>query len=136
MRISDWSSDVCSSDLRRVDRVLDAVRLARREDGTEAIADRSIDQRAGDDADERAEGEDLQRDAEEGRHQVHQPERKQRNESEHQEVAQRVLLKARPHAGQPGAGAVRSEEHTTELPSLMANQYAECRQKQKQKTDT
>src|SRR3546814_19183771 len=52
--------------LRLVDRVLDAVSLARREDGTEAIADRSIDQRAGDDADERAEGEDLQRDPEEG----------------------------------------------------------------------
>src|SRR3546814_2638683 len=30
--------------LRLVDRVLDAVRLARREDGTEAIADRSLDQ--------------------------------------------------------------------------------------------
>src|SRR3546814_9627116 len=95
MRIRDWSPDVCSSDL------------------------------------ERAEGEDLQRDAEEGRHQVHQPERKQRNESEHQEVAQRVLLKARPHAGQPGAGAVaqqvaerRSEEHTSELQSLMRSSYA------------
>src|SRR3546814_9272912 len=40
--------------LRLVDRVLDAVRLARREDGTEAIADRSIDQRAGDDADRKS----------------------------------------------------------------------------------
>src|SRR3546814_13890633 len=111
MRISDWSSDVCSSDL------LDAVRLARREDGTEAIADRSIDQRAGDDADERAEGEDLQRDAEEGRHQVHQPARKQRNESEHQAVAQRVLLKARPHAGQPGAVPVAPQSAERRAPT-------------------
>src|SRR3546814_1169997 len=98
MRISDWSSDVCSSDL-----------------ATHAIGDRG--NRIVIDTYERVLGDDAKSD--------------HRWRVEH---AQIVSPEDIPRFGPLGVIASRSEEHTSELQSLMRISYAVfCLQKKKQK---
>src|SRR3546814_1742197 len=104
MRISDWSSDVCSSDLKR---------LAKR-------------------GDERGEGKrraDLFGRDHPGRRQVrHQPASSRERASAAATVAVRRACSA------PSAISTRSEEHTSELQSLMRISYAVFCLKKKQIT--
>src|SRR3546814_2832276 len=98
MRISDWSSDVCSSDLR----VLGAVDLERVALG---ILKRDI----------------LEREIVAG---------------DEQPLGARSLLRERQH-GLVHPRALRSEEHTSELQSLMRISYAVfCLKKKKNETIT
>src|SRR3546814_5601569 len=115
MRISDWSSDVCSSDLRRI--AIDA-RHRRRPIGHRQIGgrDREVCFRVEDDVVVRPEAAGRDRIAAdiaaEGR-----PGREC--------AVQRVAI------DQP-ADRIRSEEHTSELQSLMRSSYAVfCLKKQK-----
>src|SRR3546814_9479350 len=109
MRISDWSSDVCSSDLRRrtgADRRARVRGLLPHRRGHRPLRQREEDPLP---------GSRLVRQL-------------------------RGLLRARDHRGQsrrepPAAGALRSEEHTSELQSLMRISYAVfCLKKKKQIT--
>src|SRR3546814_2422263 len=97
MRISDWSSDVCSSDLQH--------RRARPVPGPS----------------------DHQRDGRRPHHHQEPAARALRGQ-DHQDVAQaRRLVLARhaePRRLAEGGRAHRSEEHTSELQSLMRNSYA------------
>src|SRR3546814_6989141 len=111
MRISDWSSDVCSSDLRHRARVLRRVA---------EIAGNALFQRAG--------LADVQHAVVGGEHAVHA---RRGAQAAHELLA--VELGGRgAHAGQKlraaargrKAGGFRSEEHTYELQSLMRNSYA------------
>src|SRR3546814_10805276 len=103
MRISDWSSDVCSSDLRpfAVDRADAPVAVigAAGEEITAAVSEARAVSRA---------------------------------------ERQFLSIALRREAGtraQRQAALIRSEEHTSELQSLMRNSYAVCcLQKKKQKT--
>src|SRR3546814_9090729 len=114
MRISDWSSDVCSSDLDHLDRRGPGVRQADLDAVTDAKRQAGFDQQAS-----------------------------RRNIVNHHigaivGVLRTLALQANPA---PGAAAPafrrgrrfeRSEEHTTELQSLMRNSYAVfCLQKKK-----
>src|SRR3546814_8794501 len=111
MRISDWSSDVCSSDLLR----LDVVQLRRRSQPRrrKQSGHRRLGQRAGRGAvgqrayRERAAGQELERHSIDGR-----------------------------LRGPAGPLPVdRSEEHTSELQSLMRISYAVFGLKKKKKTN-
>src|SRR3546814_1986678 len=107
MRISDWSSDVCSSDLRPI--------LHQRRRRAEARAQRRRERaRAARRFLPAAVEERLQR------HAVANPERA--------DALGAVDLVARDRDQITGVGdrhaAVRSEEHTSELQSLMRNSYA------------
>src|SRR3546814_3654988 len=134
MRISDWSSDVCSSDLRqdrRVRLVGDHARplvdlheraghrdAALREDDAVLALLHFADERAG----------------RQGRRGVHREGLDQREEGPHPPARRRVSVdgKDRP-AGQEGGE--RSEEHTSELQSLMRISYAVfCLKKKKKKS--
>src|SRR3546814_6523475 len=96
MRISDWSSDVCSSDLRD----------ARQSDG--------VAQRAPADAAERADVAHLG-------HARHQRREQQRHD-QHEDQRQEQLAEG---PGDPVHDHFhRSEEHTSELQSLMRISYA------------
>src|SRR3546814_10163597 len=121
MRISDWSSDVCSSDLRLLRQVLRRVETARRfsdmlgivETDTKDILARARDWR------EQADIASGQRGADQvggrrrrnGFPQEAQSDRPQVDKIEHR---RRQILPDR----------IRSEEHTSELQSLMRISYA------------
>src|SRR3546814_6027602 len=100
MRISDWSSDVCSSDLQRIGF------------GQRLAVDRKVAV--------------LERDpvAADRDHALDQPHAVARR-LEHRDVAAAGFI-ARHHGdvGERNAQAVRSEEHTSELQSLMRISYA------------
>src|SRR3546814_5879087 len=117
MRISDWSSDVCSSDLPQVDRIA-GLRPA-------LAADAQIQRRA--DAGAPAQ-----------MHRAEIPEKSERG------IADVLVDQCAQHecgiAHRAAAGIVagvgqhyRSEEHTSELQSLMRISYAVFRLKQKKK---
>src|SRR3546814_1690341 len=89
MRISDWSSDVCSSDLQQKSR-LDRLRLGRRQHSRLLLVARSL--------------------------RASQP--KRHKASLRQKRAQLVSFRDRRTRGR------RSEEHTSELQSLMRISYA------------
>src|SRR3546814_3611831 len=99
MRISDWSSDVCASDLPR----RRGVREARRERAAETVEG----------------GDDLE-------HALFAHRRHFR--PVRVAVGRAQVVHARPLPGRGvrrrGAAAPRSEEHTSELQSLMRNSYA------------
>src|SRR3546814_9061603 len=100
MRISDWSSDVCSSDLRQ------SFSRAEHVAGAEGVArDRIFDR--GDD--------EVEADLEVVRH--HQP-----GQRERMRRAAHILLHQLHRCG--GLDIERSEEHTSELQSLMRISYA------------
>src|SRR3546814_10365718 len=100
MRISDWSSDVCSSDLIRGDMKRDRPEIARAGD----IGDRLTGEAA---REERRKGG--------GRRVIHMPEQ--------QAFARDAQCVRHQQFGiQPGSS--RSEEHTSELQSLMRISYA------------
>src|SRR3546814_6007844 len=110
MRISDWSSDVCSSDLRRRqlaqrvdldDPAVMALGLRR----VEIIVGRLL---AG---------------------QIGVPRRPPARA-----IVEHALDRARQHARRGAAGAIRSEEHTSELQSLMRISYSVFCLKKKQST--
>src|SRR3546814_6566210 len=120
MRISDWSSDVCSSDLV-AHAAAKAAPVGEQVDGLQdaglagaVVADKQVQARAGEEG-------DLGK------------------------AAQTPDLKpGQAHAGSAGAqqnarsgpGVVRSEEHTSELQSLMRNSYAVfCLKKKKYNRD-
>src|SRR3546814_10159650 len=119
MRISDWSSDVCSSDLRAAGGV----------DLVQRIRDRHVmDPRRGEQApvvvgqaeDRRAVGRVVAADALEHR----------------RTVVQRVRHDVGGRLGPWLDGAVRSDEHTSELQSLMRISYAVfCLQKKTKQRD-
>src|SRR3546814_2864996 len=129
MRISDWSSDVCSSDLER---------LARR--GVERQRQRNQQPLDGDVA-----VASLLRDLLGGIENTHrivvEPRRLLRPRSRHRRdfgereigLARRLARVAARRLDQPGGHAllVRSEEHTSELQSLMRISYAVFCLKQK-----
>src|SRR3546814_1278774 len=118
MRISDWSSDVCSSDLRRGERAA----------GAQGRREGRLGRRAGRQAAQRSQG-DLMSTL---------------IVAEHDNTALKpATLNAVTAAGQlPGethiliAGAGRSEEHTSELQSLMRISYAVFCLKKKHKQHT
>src|SRR3546814_7321121 len=106
MRISDWSSDVCSSDLRD-------------EEGARADAETvgERDRNRGDQHRDRRVGQKF---GEHHRQQIENDERDQRAEAV--------------DAGDEQFGRFRSEEHTSELQSLMRISYAVfCLKKKKNK---
>src|SRR3546814_1885562 len=111
MRISDWSSDVCSSDLVDVE-----VEPGAREAG-------------GGHHDERQAGDDAQVEA--GRVLAHQ------RRQQHRQHADRRGRQARPDRGVAEVSLQRSEEHTSELQSLMRISYAVfCLKKKTTNTNT
>src|SRR3546814_9067490 len=105
MRISDWSSDVCSSDLQRLHAHMNGRAAVRRIIDLVARSGRRR---------EPGRGHALQRAA---------------------ALPAKHVLK---HAGQPlgryGVQPARSEEHTSELQSLMRSSYAVLCLKKKSKT--
>src|SRR3546814_2139262 len=116
MRISDWSSDVCSSDLGVLDRGLDAVAAQHLERAEQALALRVGDgcalgvvveahPGAGD-----GQGEDADASVSE----LHQVRGREARPTAIVDVDARDL----------GIGVLRSEEHTSELQSLMRISYA------------
>src|SRR3546814_9734072 len=142
MRISDWSSDVCSSDLRtdhqqRLVRII-AAELARDDDDHPREPEQRRRDRARADllAEEdhghierhqrRDEGE---RDRLGDRQPRERPEEAERHPGD-EERAPRVNPQRRP------AGPFRSEEHTSELQSLMRTSYAVFCLKKKTQTTT
>src|SRR3546814_10087541 len=123
MRISDWSSDVCSSDLRHHGQRGARVGHAQAEAALAGFAARVVvlRTRLGDQVVQAQAFDQPQRLAAAAfAHRLH---RHDRADAEHQ-----------PEQGQPGAQAAapelldglapRSEEHTSELQSLMRNSYA------------
>src|SRR3546814_1841259 len=120
MRISDWSSDVCSSDLQGQPRLPD--------DRGAALEQSGIRQGRAVGPDRRARARPDLADARRRQH----PAVRRRVRDEH--LAQpRQAARLRP-VGQPGAG--RSEEHTSELQSLMRISYAVfCLKKKTKKTE-
>src|SRR3546814_4535980 len=109
MRISDWSSDVCSSDLVR-DRA-DAVLAGRR---TRLLPGAGLSDAAG-----------RRRGATRTLHRGHSPARG--DGGAHRNGGGAVVCAGHDRAGGAAAGAdrlARSEEHTSELQSLMRNSYA------------
>src|SRR3546814_8095891 len=107
MRISDWSSDVCSSDLPGVDQLADG--------GGELVVLGAVRRRLLGQNDRPAGGEMLHDDAENRRLQHHP-----------------VLVPGLGHGNE-----VRSEEHTSELQSLMRISYAVfCLKKKSQKLES
>src|SRR3546814_7043895 len=121
MRISDWSSDVCSSDLVEIVDILVADGDAHREFGVarcEAV-ERIMDQ-FGDDR----------------RHRHEQRDRLDRARLVHQRDALGDILRIIADAFDDRDDLQRSEEHTSELQSLMRNSYAVfCLKKQKSTTN-
>src|SRR3546814_2977224 len=115
MRISDWSSDVCSSDLRAFDRIM--LRMERGEAQQGEAGERG-DERPHQDADLRFL--DEQRVAREGEPADEQAHR-EADPAQHRDA---IDL-------EPG----RSEEHTSELQSLMRISYAVFCLKKKTITD-
>src|SRR3546814_8624290 len=117
MRISDWSSDVCSSDLRGRAWIISLDQLAHPEadeelhDEIDGQRDRDPDDVAGD-GDDLAALEDEHRD--DGEEQCDEGDRR----DPRQEV--RLVPVVALGAGEP----FRSEEHTSELQSLMRTSYA------------
>src|SRR3546814_5781906 len=113
MRISDWSSDVCSSDLARRDR-----------DVRRAAIDHAADRRPV----RFAEGGD--------------PEQVSERVQAHPALAATTLKTARPSPlprasrGRRPARRCRSEEHTSELQSLMRISYAVFCSKKTKNTNT
>src|SRR3546814_3608170 len=111
MRISDWSSDVCSSDLRQPERP------AKR-----AVCE-ALDRPA---VDRREQHCRNQHDEQRERYPCHadraeDEERDQRNEgADHEDLAMGEI----DHADDAVDHRVRSEEHTSELQSLMRTSYA------------
>src|SRR3546814_7360901 len=110
MRISDWSSDVCSSDL--------AWRPARRLNRRPAAPD--SDHRAAQPPTQTSNPSNSEREPHNGKDHRHRPGHDQLVRGDHgrwQGQGHREQ-RGRPHH------AVRSEEHTSELQSLMRNSYA------------
>src|SRR3546814_2824274 len=110
MRISDWSSDVCSSDLHAVDRDTDLgglAALAQQRDLVDGERIRLVPGGGIDAHAQRVEGHLL---------------------GAGQTLGQAVLLVLVHHE----ADGARSEEHTSELQSLMRNSYAVFCLKKKQ----
>src|SRR3546814_6838253 len=112
MRISDWSSDVCSSDLDMI-----AVDDGSRRD-VGALVEAGVDRR-----------------------EIRAGRLHQRREARDHEVALLVVVDAVPGAhhplqveGDPVRRGVRSEEHTSELQSLMRISYAVFCLKKNKKT--
>src|SRR3546814_10197558 len=119
MRISDWSSDVCSSDLAHVDdaanRAVEAQRPQVVDEGRDVLVPLQR-------ADEEAVGLGLR----------HEPDADSGHDAEaglHEESVQRRAdaigkeVAAARHVEVAEAGA-RSEEHTSELQTLIRNTYA------------
>src|SRR3546814_7180810 len=130
MRISDWSSDVCSSDLLAGEHVIIAV------------GDQQTERRLGDrdpDAEERQCR--LQRD---GMRHLHRRDHDKRRQAVGQQVAEHDASVREGEAGggidvllaalDQGTAAYRSEEHTSELQSLMSITSAVLRLKHKTTT--
>src|SRR3546814_2518433 len=103
MRISDWSSDVCSSDLGRKDRVVDDRNGSKKLDDPDDIGQRG-----------RLEQRDKLRD--QGREHVAE------RLGEHHAKQRLARIEADGTGGVPLT--LRSEEHTSELQSLMRISYA------------
>src|SRR3546814_6830705 len=116
MRISDWSSDVCSSDLRDANRgARVAARFAeqRFEQLRRAVGDLRLIGEAGGAVDEHAELDDA---------------------LDARPVATQCLPDLRDEHQRDALRSVRSEEHTSELQSLMRISYAVfCLKKKKKK---
>src|SRR3546814_4475187 len=132
MRISDWSSDVCSSDLEKAARSAGRRRPAR--PGAPPVA-RIDDQGA---ARKRLLAEICRRGDDPPRPPRPQPQRDRRDrgrDARRPAGAGAPLSDRRPGAGHQGGerqgGNVRSEEHTSELQSLMRISYAVCCLKKK-----
>src|SRR3546814_1551755 len=106
MRISDWSSDVCSSDLDLVAAGDMAVLVAHRGRAVGGEEDRAVE------VDHVAE--------------LPEHERRRRGQARAAHVADHHPLAklARAPGHQQAFGEARSEEHTSELPSLMRISYA------------
>src|SRR3546814_5432259 len=105
MRISDWSSDVCSSDLRLADHRGRGDHFGSEQEGERACA---ADELRPDEAHHRLSGNaERERDA------------RLRRDDPETDLAD--LLRDR---GEALFGEVRSEEHTSELQSLMRISYA------------
>src|SRR3546814_7227470 len=116
MRISDWSSDVCSSDLQALGRQ-DAEVDADRDEGLQADRQRHA---------ERAVAGEMAAHADAA---VADPERapdQQRVQPDHQAHADEAEFLGEHREDEVGVrlGQVRTEEHTSELQSLMLISYA------------
>src|SRR3546814_7935686 len=120
MRISDWSSDVCSSDLQKQAGDLD-----------EVLEERDVAHQVGDGFEQRPSG------VEPGLGDAARPHEIGRGEAgaagleaEPGEALEDNLREAVPVADDVGEDAdehgLRSEEHTSELQSLMRTSYAVC----------
>src|SRR3546814_3260160 len=126
MRISDWSSDVCSSDLRRRDHVAGDVDAADQRESTQDPALAGAGQRVLEiDGRVRASDHDLA-----GRQVV------QRDPLDAAAVAGLVAVDAEGLEGFRDRHGSRSEEHTSELQSIMRISYDAVCIKQKTITIT
>src|SRR3546814_2237922 len=126
MRISDWSSDVCSSDLKGDDAPVDARLLEllhRLRIGGFLAGGRKGEEHRSADAAEQSEG--ARADDRERGEEKHKPERAER-EIEVRDEARIGHEDAGPRRrdGQGERGADRSEEHTAALQSLRRNSSA------------
>src|SRR3546814_8424144 len=120
MRISDWSSDVCSSDLDALLRRFAAPRRRRRRAEVHRLAaDRRLG--AAGQARQVGEGDHHRADHREEHAEVEAHRRRQLELLQEGQLHVTVVAGQEGPPGEPGA---RSEEHTSELQSLMRNSYA------------
>src|SRR3546814_9404231 len=113
MRISDWSSDVCSSDLQNLEQ-----RGSHHHIGGHA-----------EQVDERGHDEEAAAHAEDDRQ--HASDETKRKRGERRDIKAGPV---KPPAKGQGGDQERSEEHTSELQSLMRLSYADVRSKTKTNT--
>src|SRR3546814_6530715 len=123
MRISDWSSDVCASDLRGVARIVG--------DRRAAIVEAFHQLRDGGGVAVAIDAADPARRVEPDRFDIlHGSEACRLEHAAHCRLAAGAAA-AGEFDGEQGARGERSEEHTSELQSLMRNSYAVFRVKKK-----
>src|SRR3546814_9976210 len=123
MRISDWSSDVCSSDLV-VERDAHVDRQYANQDTDDLLFVDGTDTQQAGDQERRRNGRQIDK---------HRPARQdgaalllacQLGQSSHRALPVELGYVGRREAGQAGRDPARSEEHTSELQSLMRISYA------------
>src|SRR3546814_7198437 len=134
MRISDWSSDVCSSDLSAEHQILRSAKPFV-DDDDHVIAHRGEGDRERDHADAEAHRQPDGEQVERGRRVRQHPDDEVEAQQQEADRQRQQEPRRKGIAAEKGDVAERSEEHTSELQSLMRISYAVfCLKKKKNKT--